>query len=68
MRFWNEIQSDFKYNLVASYDSLQLNFEIRNNTGVSCYNGDGGIMIKVNFYDANDNIVHGDDAYIENEI
>lgn len=68
MAFWNEMHLDFKYNLVTSYTSLQLNFEIKNNSGVPWYNGGGGITLKANFYDKNGNLIHIDDTYIEDEV
>ena len=62
MAFWNEMHLDFKYNLVTSYTSLQLNFEIKNNSGVPWYNGGGGITLKANFYDKNGNLIHIEDT------
>ena len=67
MTFWNEMHLDFKYNLVTYYTALKLNFEIKNNTGVQWHYSDGGITIKANFYDENDNLIHIDDTYIEYE-
>lgn len=68
MEFWNEMRLEFKCNLVTSYDSLQLNFEIKNNSGVPWYDGNGGIMIKANFYNEVGNLVHVDDTYVEDEV
>ena len=68
MAFWDEMHLNFKCNLVTSYTSLQLNFEIKNESGVPWYNGGGGITIKANFYDRNGNLIHVDDVYIEDEV
>lgn len=67
MSFWDEMHLEFKYNLVPYYDSLQLNYEIKNLSGVPWYNGGGGIMIKVNLYDADGNLLHLDDDFVEDE-
>jgi len=66
--FWSEMHLTFKCNLVPAYEALRLNFEIKNESGVPWYNSGGGITIKVNFYDRNDDLIHVNDIYIEDEI
>lgn len=56
-----QMDIEFKHNLITSYTSLQMNFEIKNTKGKTF---DTGIVIKVMFYDGNDNLLHMDDAYI----
>lgn len=55
----------FKCNLVTSYTSLQLNFEIKNISGVPWYDGGGGITVKANVYDSKENLLYIEDTYIE---
>ena len=63
--FWNDMHLTFKYNLVTSYTSLQLNFEIKNTSGVPWYDGGGGIAVKASVYDIKGNLLCIEDAYIE---
>ena len=63
--FWNEMHLTFKCNLVTSYTSLQLNFEIKNISGVPWYDGGGGITVKANVYDSKENLLCIEDTYIE---
>ncbi len=63
--FWDEMHLTFKYNLVTSYTSLQLNFEIKNSSGVPWYDGGGGITVKANVYDVKGNLLCIEDTYIE---
>ena len=63
--FWDEMHLNFKCNLVTNYTSLQLNFEIKNTSGVPWYDGGGGITIKANIYDANGNLLAVEDVFVE---
>jgi len=63
--FWNEMHLTFKYNLIISYTSLQLNFEIKNTSGVPWYDGGSGITVKANVYDIKGNLLCIEDTYIE---
>lgn len=63
--FWDEMHLIFKYNLVTSYTSLQLNFEIKNSSGVPWYDSGGGITVKANVYDIKGNLLCVEDTYIE---
>ena len=65
--FWEDAHLDFKYNLVTSYTSLQLNFEIRNKSGVPWYDSGDGITIKANVYDAQGNLLCIEDVFIEDK-
>ena len=68
MAFWNEMNMDFKCNLVPFYDALQLNFEIKNNGGMSHNNVCDGICVKANFYDKKENLIYIDETYIDDDI
>ena len=65
MTFWNDMNLDFKCNLVTCFDALELNYEIKNDGGIpidkNCY----GIYLKVNFYDKGENLLYVDDVYID---
>ena len=67
MAFWNEMHLDFRCNLVTSYDQLQLNYEIKNTSGVPWYCGGGGIEIKVNVYNADGDLLCVEDDYIDDD-
>lgn len=67
MAFWEEMHLDFKCNLVTSYDQLQLNYEIKNTSGVPWYSGGGGIEIKANVYNAEGELLCIEDDYIDDD-
>ena len=67
MAFWNEMHLDFRCNLVTSYDQLQLNYEIKNTSGVPWYCGSGGIEIKANVYNAGGDLLCVEDDYIDDD-
>ena len=67
MAFWNEMHLDFRCNLVTSYDQLQLNYEIKNTSGVPWYCGSGGIEIKANVYNADGDLLCVEDDYIDDD-
>jgi len=67
MAFWNEMHLDFRCNLVTSYDQLQLNYEIKNTSGVPWYCGGGGIEIKANVYNADGDLLCVEDDYIDDD-
>lgn len=65
--FWEEMHLDFKCKLTSSYTMLYINFEIKNTSGTRWQYKDGGITIKVNAYDAEENLLYIDDLYLDNE-
>ncbi len=66
--FWEkEVYLDFKCNLVVSYDELQFNYEIKNQTNVPWYCGGGGIELKVNVYNSKGELLCVEEDYIEDE-
>lgn len=65
--FWDEAHLVFKCNLVASYPYLHLNYEIKNTSGVPWYDGDGWVTLKVNVYDAEENLLCVEEAFIEDK-
>lgn len=65
--FWKERHLDFKCNLTSSYTMLYINFEIKHTSGTRWQYKDGGLTIKVNAYDAEENLLYMDDLYLDNE-
>jgi len=65
--FWKEAHLEFEYNLVTSYTSLQLNFEIRNRSGIPWHDSGGGITIKANVYDTQRNLLCVEDVFVEDK-
>ena len=67
MAFWNEMHLEFKCNLVTCYDQLQLNYEIKNTSGVPWYCDGGGIEIKANVYNAEGDLLCIEDDYVDDD-
>ena len=65
--FWKEAHVEFTYNLVTSFTSLQLIFEIRNRSGMPWRDNGGGITIKANVYDAQGNLLCIEEVFVEDK-
>ena len=62
-QFWNSMNLDFRCNLVTDYTLLQLNYEIKTLSGKH-WNYSSPIRIKVNAYDAKNNLLHVNDTFV----
>ena len=65
--FWDERHLEFKCNLVASSDLLQLHYEIKNKSGTPWRYRDGGIEITAIIYNANGELLCVEEEYIDDD-